>query len=93
MTKFHKDRIENGEILNFPLKFSYAHLKPFSRNFKVELVFAQTRNELQLDFLFAYKIMKDFQRHFKLSLFLLKLAFKLKIRYSSRNFQKIVGFL
>ena len=47
----------------------------------------------QLDFLFSYKIMKDFQRHFKLSLFLLKLAFKLKIRYTSSNFEKIVGFL
>ena len=61
MTKFHKDRIEHGEIFIFPLKFSYAHLKLFSRNFKVELVFGQTRNDVLLDFVFSFKIMKDFQ--------------------------------
>ena len=34
MTKVREDRIENGEKLNFPLRFLYVKFKIFSTNFK-----------------------------------------------------------
>ena len=60
MTKVREDGIENGEKVNFPLRFLYVKFKIFSTNFKPHWFVAQTRKNLPLGFLNSFSIIKDF---------------------------------
>ena len=73
MTKVREDRIENGEKVNFKLRFLYVNFKIFSTNFKPHWFLAQKQKDLMLGFLRS-RINKDFHETIWLS-FLLKLAF------------------
>ena len=60
MTEVREEGIENGENVNFPLRFLYVNFKIFSTNFKSYWFVAQTRKNLQLSFLNSFRIIKDF---------------------------------
>ena len=75
MTQVLEDGRENGENINFPLRFLYVNLKVLSKISNFNWFFAQTRKDLPLGFLISIRIIKDFQKSIKFALSFIKISF------------------
>ena len=60
MTEVREEGRENGEKVNFPLRFLYVNFKIFSKNFNSYWFLAETRKNFKLPFLNSFRIIKDF---------------------------------